>query len=63
MTTSHGVPVHLTIADWIRLAMLVFVLVGAIVGVFWRQQELIRQVATDQLLLEQRVGELEDRLE
>jgi hypothetical protein len=38
---------------------LVFVLVGSLVAVFWKQAELIQQVATDQLLLEQRVTALE----
>ena len=59
MTTQSGVQVHLSFSDWLRLIGLVFVLVGSLVAVFWKQAELIQQVATDQLLLEQRVTALE----
>ena len=59
MTTQSGVQVHLSFSDWLRLIGLVFVLVGSLVAVFWKQAELIQQVATDQLLLEQRVSALE----
>lgn len=59
MTTQSGVQVHLSFSDWLRLIGLVSVLVGSLIGVFWKQAELIQQVATDQLLLEQRVSALE----
>ena len=61
MTTQSGVQVSLSFSDWLRLIGLVFVLVATIVGVFWRQNELIRDVATEQVLLKQRVERLEQR--
>ena len=61
MTTQSGVRVSLSFSDWLRLIGLVFVLVATIVGVFWRQNELIRDVATEQVLLKQRVERLEQR--
>ena len=61
MTTQSGVRVSLSFSDWLRLIGLVFVLVATIVGVFWRQNELIRDVATEQVLLKQRVERLEHR--
>ena len=59
MTTQNGIQVHLSFSDWLRLIGLVFVLVGSLVGVFWRQADLIQKVAQDQALLEQRVTILE----
>ena len=61
MTTQNGVRVSLSFSDWLRLIGLVFVLAATIVGVFWRQNELIRDVATEQVLLKQRVERLEQR--
>ncbi len=61
MTTQSGVQVSLSFSDWLRLIGLVFVLAATIVGVFWRQNELIRDVATEQVLLKQRVERLEQR--
>ena len=61
MTTQSGVQVSLSFSDWLRLIGLVFVLVATIVGVFWRQNELIRDVATEQVLLKQRVERLEQQ--
>lgn len=61
MTTQNGVQVSLSFSDWLRLIGLVFVLAATIVGVFWRQNELIRDVATEQVLLKQRVERLEQR--
>ena len=61
MTTQSGIRVHLSFSDWLRLIGLVSVLVGSLVGVFWRQNELIREVATEQVLLKQRVERLEQR--
>jgi hypothetical protein len=61
VTTQSGVQVSLSFSDWLRLIGLVFVLVATIVGVFWRQNELIRDVATEQVLLKQRVERLEQR--
>jgi len=61
VTTQSGVRVSLSFSDWLRLIGLVFVLVATIVGVFWRQNELIRDVATEQVLLKQRVERLEQR--
>jgi uncharacterized membrane protein len=61
VTTQSGVQVSLSFSDWLRLIGLVFVLAATIVGVFWRQNELIRDVATEQVLLKQRVERLEQR--
>ena len=61
MTTQSGVRVSLSFSDWLRLIGLVFILVATIVGVFWRQNELIRDVATEQVLLKQRVERLEQQ--
>ena len=61
MTTQSGVQVSLSFSDWLRLIGLVFVLAATIVGVFWRQNELIRDVATEQVLLKQRVERLEQQ--
>jgi len=61
VTTQSGVQVSLSFSDWLRLIGLVFVLAATIVGVFWRQNELIRDVATEQVLLKQRVERLEQQ--
>lgn len=60
MTTTGGVRVQLTFADWTRLITLVFVVLAALAGVFLRQEQLIRDIAGDVRLLEHRVESLED---
>jgi hypothetical protein len=54
--------VSLSVGDWTRLIGLTATVVGMLVATLWRQESLIRDVQTNQQLLEYRVTQLENRL-
>jgi hypothetical protein len=53
--------VTLTISDWTKIIGLTIGVVSLLVGTMWRQESLIRDVQTNQQLLEYRVTQLENR--
>jgi len=54
--------VSLSVGDWTRLIGLTATVVGMLIATLWRQESLIRDVQTNQQLLEYRVTQLENRL-
>ncbi len=62
MTINGTQRVSLSVGDWTRLIGLTATVVGMLVATLWRQESLIRDVQTNQQLLEYRVTQLENRL-
>ena len=62
MTINGTQRVSLSVGDWSRLIGLTATVVGMLVATLWRQESLIRDVQTNQQLLEYRVTQLENRL-
>jgi len=60
VTTTTGVRVQLTFADWTRLITLVVVVLAALGGFMLRQEQLIRDVSSEVRLLQLRVTNLEE---
>ena len=61
MNTNGNQRVSLSVGDWTRLIGLTATVVGMLVATLWRQESLIRDVQTNQQLLEYRVTKLENR--
>ena len=62
MNTNGNQRVSLSVGDWTRLIGLTATVVGMLIATLWRQESLIRDVQTNQQLLEYRVTQLENRL-
>jgi len=62
VNTNGNQRVSLSVGDWTRLIGLTATVVGMLVATLWRQESLIRDVQTNQQLLEYRVTQLENRL-
>ena len=62
MTINGTQRVSLSVGDWTRLIGLTATVVGMLIATLWRQESLIRDVQTNQQLLEYRVTQLENRL-
>ena len=62
MTINGTQRVSLSVGDWTRLIGLTATVVGMLVATLWRQESLIRDVQTNQQLLEYRVTQLENRM-
>jgi hypothetical protein len=61
VTINGNQRVSLSVGDWTRLIGLTATVVGMLVATLWRQESLIRDVQTNQQLLEYRVTQLENR--
>lgn len=59
MTINGTQRVSLSVGDWLRLIGLTATIVGGLIATLWRQEGLIRDVMTNQQLLEYRVSQLE----
>ena len=62
MTINGTQRVSLSVGDWTRLIGLTATVLGMLIATLWRQESLIRDVQTNQQLLEYRVTQLENRL-
>ena len=62
MTINGTQRVSLSVGDWTRLIGLTATVVRMLIATLWRQESLIRDVQTNQQLLEYRVTQLENRL-
>ena len=62
MNTNGNQRVSLSVGDWTRLIGLTATVVGMLIATLWRQESLIRDVQTNQQLLEYRVTQLETRM-
>lgn len=59
MTINGTTRVSLSFSDWMKLVGLTATIVGGLIATLWRQEGLIRDVQTNQQLLEYRVSQLE----
>lgn len=63
MTLENGQRVHLTLSDWLRLATFAALVLGALAGIWLRQETLLRELLQRQTLTEYRLERLEERVQ